>query len=568
LDISRPEWLWLLIPWSLFLGLAWLGGRRRARNWRALGQGGKPPGDGGRAASVAALLLIVGLAQPRWGNDPASMLPPGRDVVLLIDVSRSMGAEDAVPNRLGVAIESARGLLEAMAREDGDRVAVVAFAGGGVVRCGLTENLGAAMDVIKSLKTGTVQPGGTDLGAALDVAAGAFDDRDHADGRMIIVFTDGEDLAGGWQQRVEPLRQEGIIVNAVAIGDPDAGHPVPSGEGGLVLSYKGKPVVSKRSDEPLDALARASGGVVIRLGLASADLGGLYRDKIAPASRRLRHITHPPERAERFGVFVLAALMILVMGTRPRASRRSARRWGVVASAALAVALGAGPSGESPRRLVERGRVAYVAGRLDDALAAFEAAAEAAPGSPVPRFGAGATLFALGRYPDAIERYQEARERGDHATRVKVDYALGNAALMAGDPPSAIRYYDACISSTRRTKALDSVRHDARVNREYARRRLKELSPPEPEQPDDKPKDQPPPEAKKPKPSPGQGEGQGGDGPRGQGGAGGSEPDPRPRDGTSPQEQLDTALEHIREALEKRLPDAPVQRPSKDMRDW
>jgi len=108
-----------------------------------MGQGGRPPGDGAVGGALAALLLIVALAQPRWGRDPESALPAGRDVVLLIDVSRSMGAEDAVPNRLGVAIESARGLIEAMAREEGDRVAVVAFAGSGAVRCGLTENLGA-----------------------------------------------------------------------------------------------------------------------------------------------------------------------------------------------------------------------------------------------------------------------------------------------------------------------------------------------------------------------------------------------------------------------------------------
>jgi Ca-activated chloride channel family protein len=567
LDVSRPEWLWLLIPWSLFLGLAWLGRRRRVRNWRALGQGGRPPGDGAMAATVAALLLIVGMAQPRWGNDPASMLPPGRDVVLLIDVSRSMGAEDAVPNRLGVAIESARGLLEALAAEEGDRVALVAFAGSGVVRCGLTENLGAAMDVIKSLRTGTVQPGGTDIGAALEVAAGAFDDRDHADGRMIVVFTDGEDLAGGWRSRVEPLRKEGIIINAVAIGDPDTGHPVPSGEGGLVLSYQGKPVISKRSDESLDALAGATGGAVIRLGLASADMGVLYRDKVAPAARRLRHATHPPERAERFGVFVLGALMVLLMGTRPRASRRSSRRWGVLATAALAVTLGAAPSSDSPRQLVERGRLAYAEGRLDEALAAFEVAAAKAPRSPVPRFGVGAALFALGRYPEANAAYGTARDLGDEAFRVKVDYALGNAALMAGDPATAIRHYDSCIASTKRSRPLDAIRRDAEANRDYALLRLNAPSPPESQPEDDKAKRERSPEPKQPPPG-GQGEGEGGDGPRGQGGAGGSEPDPRPRDGMSPQEQLDAALEHVREALEKRLPDVPVQRPSKDTRDW
>ncbi len=164
MDLSQPSWLWLLIPWLLTLARAIRGRRRREAHWKALGQGGRPPGDGALGGMIAALLLIIALTQPRWGRDPESALPPGRDVVLLVDVSRSMGAEDAVPSRLGVAIESARGLIEAMAREEGDRVAVVAFAGAGVVRCGLTENLGAAREVVRRLRVGTVQPGGTDLG--------------------------------------------------------------------------------------------------------------------------------------------------------------------------------------------------------------------------------------------------------------------------------------------------------------------------------------------------------------------------------------------------------------------
>ncbi len=438
MDLSHPEWLWLLLPWLLTLAWSIRGRRRRETHWKALGQGGRPPGDGALGGMIATFLLIVALTQPRWGRDPESALPPGRDVVLLVDVSRSMGAEDAVPSRLGVAIESARGLIEAMAREEGDRVAVVAFAGAGVVRCGLTENLGAASEVVRRLRVGTVQPGGTDLGASLGVALGAFDDRDRAEGRMVVIFTDGEDHPGSWRDLVGPLRDAGVIVNAVAVGDPEKGQPVPSGEGGTVMSYQGQPVVSKRSDEAIDALARATGGMVLPIGLAAADMSGLYEAKIAPAARQVRHATHPPERAERYGLFVLAALMTLSMGAKPRASRRSARRWGLVASVGLLLIVGAGPAGESPRRMIERGRAAYHGRQYVEALAAFEAATEAVPAAAVPRYDAGATLFALGRFDEAAERYRQARDLGDAAMRIKADYALGNALLMADDPEAAV----------------------------------------------------------------------------------------------------------------------------------
>jgi len=566
LDLSQPFWLWLLIPWSLFAALATWGRRRRARTWQELGQGGRPPRDGRFSGLLAALLLICALTQPRWGRDPGAAIPPGRDVVFLIDVSRSMGAEDAVPNRLGVAIESAGGLIEAMAREDGDRVAVVAFSGAGAVRCGLTKNLGAAIDVVRKLRPGTVQPGGTDLGAALEVAVGAFDDRDHAEGRMIVVFTDGEDLAGGWREHVGVLRDRGIIVNAVAIGDPDQGHPVPGPAG--VISYQGQPVASKRTDEALDALANGTGGAVIRLGLAAADLGPLYSERIAPAARRVRNATHPPERAERHGLFVMAALMVVSIGARPKAVRRSTRRWGLTASVALMVLFGAGPSGESPRRLIDRGRIAYQAGRYPEALAAFDAAAKVVPRSPVPRFDSATTLYAMERYPEAIARYREARECADADMKIKVDYAMGNTSLMANDPETAVEHYDVCIASKRNSAVLDAIRRDARTNRDYALLRLKERSGSEPEaEAPDKKEANPKPEPKKQEPT--KDEAAEGDGPRGQGGAGGTEPDPRPQgDQASPEERLHTAIEHVRESLKNRLPDIPVRGPAGDLKDW
>jgi len=570
LDLAHPEWLWLVVPWSLLAAWSARGRRRRGLMWRALGQGGRPPGDGRVGGLAATFLLVVAATQPRWGRDPAAVVPPGRDVVLLIDVSRSMAAEDVVPSRMGVAIESARGLIAAMAGEEGDRAAVVAFAGGGVVRCGLTENRGAAAEVVRGLAPGTVQPGGTDLGAAIEIAAGAFDDRDRADGRMIVVFTDGEDHAGGWRDRLGPLRDAGIVVNAVAIGDPEAAHPVPSGEGGGVLSYRGKPVASRRSDEALDALAAATGGGVVRLGLASADLGALYRERIAPAARRAREATHPPERAERSGAFLFAALMALTLGSRPRPSRRTARRWGVVASAAMMVALGAGPARESPRRLVDRGRAAYGAGRFDEALAAFDAASAAAPSAAIPRYNAAAALFALRRYPEAIARYRRARDLGDPALGVKVDYAMGNAYLMGDDPATAIRHYDACIASTVRSPALASIRRDAEANRDYARKRLEDPAPePNPGPSRDKTKNDPAPEPARAPPDPGKAEGDDRDGPRGRGGAGGSRPRPEPeKGGRSPQERLDDAIEEVREALARRPPAAPPQSPPTDLKDW
>src|SRR5579864_3475479 len=214
---ARPEWLWLLtalLPLSIWI--AW-GRRRRARAWSRLGQGGHPLGDGAWSWLGAMACLLVALAQPRWGRAAAPPLPPGQDVVLLVDTSLSMGSEDAIPNRLGVAVEAAESLVAALGKVLGNRVGVVAFSGRGVVRCPLTENLGAVIDSLRELRPGDVLPRGTDLNAALDAANEAFDGEEHSEGRSIVVFSDGEDLTGTWKTALDRLKRSGVVVHTVAI---------------------------------------------------------------------------------------------------------------------------------------------------------------------------------------------------------------------------------------------------------------------------------------------------------------------------------------------------------------
>ena len=165
------------------------------------------------------------------------------------------------PCRIGlaVAIETASSLVEALAPEPSNRAAVVAFAGRGVLRCPLTENLGAVKDALTRLNAGSVRPGGTDLGAALDAAIEAFGPEEHADGRAIVIFSDGEDHADHWRSRLVRLGQSGAIVHVVAIGDPEQGHPVPTAKSAESLKYQGEQVLSRREDTALEAIAQESG---------------------------------------------------------------------------------------------------------------------------------------------------------------------------------------------------------------------------------------------------------------------------------------------------------------------
>jgi Ca-activated chloride channel homolog len=611
---AHPELLWLLmiLPGSALWAMR--GWRGRIRGWQALAQRGRPPKDGTRLLIACYACLILAMAQPRWGHLSAPPVPPGHDVVLLVDVSRSMGVEDAVPNRLAVAVEGAESLVNALARGSSNRAAVVAFAGRGVLRCPLTENLGAVLDALHRLRPGGVRPGGTDLGAALDTAREAFGTQEHAEGRAIVIFSDGEDHLDRWNSRVDRLRDEDIVVHAVAIGDADQGHPVPDGKASQPLLYHDKPVLSRRADAALEASALRTGGSIVRLGLASGDLGMLYRTKIEPAARQRRDATRPAERAERFPLFLVAGLTFLISACWP-----ARRGWGwswawhwhwirhrpprkpvvaVILFVLVGLATGAGDGQvktgpESAAAAVARGQGAYGLGRWDRALEAFDVAIKRAPGSPVARYNAAATLYQLGRYDLARDRYVEARERASASLQTKIDFALGNTALAEGDVAGAIRSYDQCVASTARGRDLDAVRRDAAINRRFALEQQQSLSAPQSNSAGDPSKSpnsdrrtRPDRQGKGDDQSPdGQPENDAGSGGsnsasesdreqpparrKRRGGAGGAQSVPPGARGDSPDDRLDAAIENIRAAQNRRLPeDEPPASANDDRKDW
>ncbi len=584
---AHPGRLWFLlalIPWAFLVAR---GSRMRDRDWTRLGQSGRPSSDGSRPWLFAAGLLVLALAQPRWGRTTGHDSPPGHDLVLLVDASRSMAAEDAVPDRIGVAIGSGVGLLGALRDDPGNRAAVVAFAGRGVVRCPLTGDIDAALDALRAIRPGEVQPGGTDLGAGLDAALDAFDEEEHAEGRAIVVFSDGEDHAGRWGAAIDRLKAEGIVVHSVAIGDPDHDHAVPDHTPAASAAKAAPAPKSRRSDVAFEALAMATGGAVLPIGLASADLGPLYRDRIEPTARRRREGLRLPDRVERFPVLVLSALTIGLAGSWPGRSwrRPSSRGWRRLfpALAILAASLGAvqgGPVAE----LIEQGRTAYASGHFPDALRAFDRARAIAPRAAIPLYDAAATLFRLRRYPEAIALYGEARSLAGAELQVKIDYALGNAHLASGDLAAALVDYDACLASTAEGGASDAVRRDAALNRAFVAERIK--PPPIPPEPEgsgngNPSKNRPPggrgqPDDTRSKPGgepsgdratrPGGAESSSAKGSRGAGGAGGEgEASPEPG---SPGARLDEALRDVQESRRQRPPDESPRGPATAGKDW
>lgn len=606
---SGLRFVWSGWPWALLAVPVWwvllsLAQRKRTRRWEALGQTSGLTGLRGWAWLSCLIGLILALGRPQWGLETGEELEKGHDVVLVMDTSRSMAAEDAFPSRLGSAQRAAAGLIDALGRNSGERAAVVAFAGRGVIACPLTENLGAVADVMGQLRPGEIRPGGSDLAAGLaaGIEALGLDLEERAGGRCLVVFSDGEDLSEAWPAWVPRLRDFGIVVHTVALGNADEGTPIlweDPGQGRLPIRYQGQVVKTRRRDEPLRRLALETGGVFVPLGTAETDLGALYEQEIRLQEERSRDEIAPARRAERFPVLILTSLALAIVAFLPAPQRIKTPRNGWVRGIGnggsivliLATAIGAGVS-ETPGELIRKGIRAYENGRFEEALERFEDARRARPKLAVAAFDAGEALFQLGRYAEAAERYRLAAVSAEPSLRARIEYAWGNAAVAMGEHTQAIEHYDACLRLATVQGGLERLAEDAGVNRAFALNLIEperggEREPQEGEGQAGGVESEAP-RTERPEESEGRGEGQGGPpgtgsepetlreaprsgGGRTTGGMGGRSTGRRNRPGEPPEARLARAVEAIRRAREARLPNllrgqGPAE--TTEERDW
>lgn len=277
---------------------------------------------------VAGLVALVGaMIGPRYGQSEQTIIHRGVDVMVLLDVSRSMLARDLVPNRLERAKLSIRDdLLPALG---GDRIGIIAFAGKPSLRCPLTNDYGFARLALDDLSPDSVPVGGTMIGDAIRMAQEALNDGLDTH-KIVLVITDGEDQDSYPVEAAQTLWEKAKIpVVAVAIGDEREGAriPVTSGRGEEYLKYKGEEVRSRANFETLRKVARTSGmDLFVGVGTRNFDLGEIYRKVILPHVKyREATQTETVPQPTIYHWFAAAALGLLIVESiirdaSPRAS--------------------------------------------------------------------------------------------------------------------------------------------------------------------------------------------------------------------------------------------------------
>lgn len=271
---------------------------------------------------LAVFFMILALTQPRWGYEWKELTQEGVDIVVALDVSTSMLAEDIKPNRLSRAKRKISDLLEML---DGDRIGLVAFAGTAFVQCPLTLDYSAAKLFLDATDTDLISAQGTALVDAVRKSVAAFRTEDDKS-KAVILITDGENHSGDPLKVAKWAAEQGVKIFTIGIGNDD-GAPIPDATGGFKKDAEGEIVLTRLDENILQQIALTTGGTYVRSVTGDLDLNKIYLENIKPNIEKKELKTQRRKLwRERFQWSIFLALVFLWMEflIREKPVRRSA----------------------------------------------------------------------------------------------------------------------------------------------------------------------------------------------------------------------------------------------------
>jgi Ca-activated chloride channel family protein len=447
---------------------AWLARQRRirmARRWSpSLGRLARSRGGWAPAVvGLSALLAAVALAGPRAGRTEVRAKTRALSLVLAIDISRSMLAEDAAPSRLQRAGREARRLIQDL---EGDRLGLIAFAGRSYIMAPLTIDGGAIRMYLDALDPDLASEGGTNLSAVLSQGAELLAAATDAADRVLVVFTDGEahDTMPEVVAQAEALKKAGIRLIVVAEGRALPTRIPIRDSAGTLLEYKqddeGNVVRTQRRDDILRAMVDAGEGTLVPNELP--DQAGAIRDVVAAMKRSPTSETRTADLVPRAWIPVLGAALLLLGYTLARPGPALIGLTGVLLL-----------SGRADAQRPTPGTRAMAAG--DPARAAAEFLKEAGKGSArdTAFYNAGTAALAARRFDVARGALEEAAKSLDPDLRYRALYNLGLLGLLAAENDSTKRQEMLGQAADRLREALRLQPTSARAkwNLELAERR-------------------------------------------------------------------------------------------------
>lgn len=321
-------WLWLIIAAVVVTGLTTIRYRRALRSWATpdlQSQSALHPRRWltGIAAFATMLLLVLCLTDMRWGQVSRPIPQKGIEVMFVLDVSRSMLAEDVTPNRLTRAKQMIKDIVDEMA---GDRVGLVLFAGEVEQAVPMTSHYDDFKQRLDEVGPENVARGGSRLGDAIAVASEGFL-MTTGESKAMVLLTDGEDMESRPVETARRIHEEtGATIFTIGLGDLDEGARIPETTRAgrdVYVRHDGQQVWSKLNGEILSRVATETGGAYIPAGTKQVDMADVYHGYIASVEAAEFETTEVDTLEARFAWFLVPAIAMLagLLVVRPSLTR-------------------------------------------------------------------------------------------------------------------------------------------------------------------------------------------------------------------------------------------------------
>ncbi|MBL6989933.1 MAG: VWA domain-containing protein [Bacteriovoracaceae bacterium] len=419
------------------------------------------------ALILCVLFAILSLIGPKWGFHWEEVKRRGVDVLVALDVSGSMLAQDVSPNRLERAKREIMDLLNIM---QGDRVGLIAFAGSSFLQSPLTLDYGAVQIFLDDLSTDLIPVPGTAIGEAIEMAVKSFDQNDKKS-RVLILITDGEDHGQKPVEAAKAAAEAGVKIYTIGIGK-EGGAPIPLKKGGgFKKNRAGEVIITHLDEETLQKIALGTGGSYVRSVTGDLDLEKIYEDitknvedKELKSGRRKRF-----EMRFQWPLFIAIMLLIFeaLYGEKSNRHKLKRRWWKFLFrskhTTALLLLILILPIVTFAKNEAEE---LYAKENYSDALKDFIDEQIEQPGNLDLQYNMANTYYKMKQYDKAKTAYQQTAFKGDNALAQKSYYNLGNVAYRLGKLQEAVDFYKKALD-------LDPTDEDTQHNLEFVREEIK-----------------------------------------------------------------------------------------------
>lgn len=487
LQFHQPLWLaaGLIICTLLIAGYFWLGKKRQKKltNFASpkilagLIQNVSPTRKKIKFTLVvlAVFCLFAALARPQYGFRWVDVKRKGIDILFAIDTSKSMLAQDIKPNRL----ERARyGILDFVEKLEGDRVGLMPFAGSAYLMSPLTLDYNGFESSLSAVNTKTIPKGGTNLAELISLADETL--TNNANHKILIVLTDGENLAGDALETAQKAAENGMTIHTVGVGTAQ-GELIPTGiNNSFIKGDDGKYVTSRLDEKMLERISSVTGGISVLLGSGGSGLERIYQEKLKLIPKEELKERRKKVAIERFQFPLGLALLLLCLEFLIRESPVGTRKK-KTAGSTITLCLLCLLFGLNSESYAGPGEDAYKDG---DYLKAGEIYQEKLNQNPFDNrlhYNSGTVAYKNNMLDEAIASFTKSLESTNIELQEKSYYNLGNSHYQKGletvqaDPGKTIEQWEKSIESFDASLALNPENSAAESNRNLVQKMLDEL---------------------------------------------------------------------------------------------